>query len=207
MGAGTRSRQGCASPGRRREGHSLDSFHPTCCPGPFQGGDGGCAGRAAAGGERRVAGVLEPRRLPRPPCSSSSAASWGHRAAGPRETATVVSLAWVLVVPRLAVHQPRGALRVSPQAPLLSSLPPPRLRCPRASLSRSAPASRPAPPGTQGWLPLPAPRVPLRHPSHPRSRRLVPGARLRPAARFRPVWRPLSPVPFLLTRALARLQV
>lgn len=77
LGAGTRSRQGCASRGRRREGHSLDSFPPTCCPGPFQGGGGGCVGRAAARGQRRVAGSAEPRRLPGPPCSSSSAASWG----------------------------------------------------------------------------------------------------------------------------------
>nr|XP_012417079.1 PREDICTED: basic salivary proline-rich protein 1-like [Odobenus rosmarus divergens] len=182
LGAGTRSLQGCASRGRRREGHSLYSFPPTCCPGPFQGGGGGCAGRAAAPRRAERGGECGAPQAPRTTLLLLERCLVGGVTAGPRDTETVVCLAWVLAEPRLAVHQAHGALCVSPQAPLLPSLSPPRLHCP---LSAGMPPGTPPGPkdgsGSHPSSPSPPPLPPT--PSAPRPRRAVPAGLAAPLPR------------------------
>lgn len=164
-GAGTRSLQGCASRGRRTEGHPLASLYPTCCPGPFQ-----VAARPAASG--RWGGGAGPRGLPIPPWLLLQRCLAGNR--GPPGDGDSP-----LLGPGLSCAPTHGASALASLSGLPSSCPSPRASRWRAWLppGRRHPALRPPRD--------PRPSAPPPHPSRPQPRRPVP----RPGPR---VWRPLS---------------
>lgn len=165
--------------GREGEGLSLDSFHPTCCPGASQ-----RAAWAVPGRPRKVWPRPAARRWQglqsllgsRDSLAPLRALPRGERDGRPREgssvtqTATVVFSAWVLAVPYATRHEAGPFLSFSKvPSPLLAGTEgpnlPPLLFSP-SSITDTSPTgkpwsrpldsgSRPALPRTQGWLPIP----------------------------------------------------
>lgn len=167
--------------------------------------------RVVPGGRPRV----EPFRVPRPLAPLHSCLV-GNKTPPPpdpggslaTQMATPVSLTWMSAVPPISpvsasplqlLRPFEGLLPSSPPFPITESPP----TCQPFTFSIWIPAlqhyprpSRPPTPGSR----------PLRHPQHPHARHPVPGARLPPSARFRLGLTAPARVPFLLTRAFARLR-